>query len=198
MIDPEVTAIGQAMEAQGKSKADLGRLLGLDSSQITRLFGGKRRLQIHEHQRAMEWLGLSAPPARIQGGAVVAMPGLVPLYGWVGAASESRLTLAEQNLRGYVPMHPNQAHIRDAFALEVNDVSMVPRYEPGEIVYLAPNRWPKRDQDCVVVTTDSEGLLKRFIRREADALRLFQLNPEKELTFDLAKIDAIHTVVGRG
>lgn len=198
MIDPEVTAIGQAMEAQGKSKADLGRLLGLDSSQVTRLFSGKRRLQIHEHQRAMEWLGISAPPARMQGGAIVAMPGLVPLYGWVGAASESRLTLAEQNLRGYVPMHPNQAHIRDAFALEVNDVSMVPRYEPGEIVYLAPNRWPKRDQDCVLVTTDSEGLLKRFIKREDSTLRLFQLNPERELEFAMDKVQAIHTVVGRG
>lgn len=42
------------------------------------------------------------------------MPGLVPLYGFVGAASDGRLTLAEQNQRGYVPMHPAQLHARDA------------------------------------------------------------------------------------
>lgn len=197
MVDPEITAIAEAMDAQGKSRADLGRLLGLDSSQVTRTFKGARRLQVHEHQKVMDWLGMSGSVAR-QGGGVVAMPGLVPLYGWVGAASASRLTIADQNLRGYVPMHPNQQHVRDAFALEVADVSMSPRYEPGEIVYLAPNRWPKRDQDCVLVTTESEGLLKRFIRRDDTKIHLFQLNPSSDLEFDLEKIEAIHTVVGRG
>lgn len=198
MIDPEITAIDAAMKSQGKKPADLGRLLGLDSSQVSRMFAGRRRLQRHEHQRVMEWLGMAAAPAQIPGAMVVPMPGMVPLYGWVGAASESRLTIADQNLRGYVPMHPNQAHVRDAFALEVADVSMSPRYEPGEIVYLAPHRWPKRDQDCVVVTTSQEGMVKRFIRRDETAVHLFQLNPEREFTVGLDQLEAIHTVVGRG
>jgi phage repressor protein C with HTH and peptisase S24 domain len=196
-LDPQIREIFSEMERQGRSKADLGRLLGLDSSQVTRMAGGKRRLQVAEYKKVVEWLGLAGAP-HVSGGAVVPLPGLVPLFGWVGAASENRLTLADQDLRGYVPAHPAQANVRDAFALEVADVSMSPRYEPGELVYLAPNSWPKPGGDCVVVTTESEGLLKRFVRRDSGLLTLHQLNPDQDLSLELARISAIHRVVGRG
>jgi phage repressor protein C with HTH and peptisase S24 domain len=197
-IDPEVKAIETALESQGRKKAELGRLLGLDSSQISRIFKGERRLQRHEHQAVVEYLGMASPPASVAGGSVVGMPGLVPLYGWVGAASDGRITFADQNLRGYVPMHPNQANTKDAFALEVADISMSPRYEPGEVVYLAPNRWPTRGQDCVLVTTDSNGYLKRYVSRDADGVNLHQLNPDEDLSFPLDQVAAVHAVVGRG
>lgn len=198
MIDPEISAIDAAMAAQNKTKAALGRLLGLDSSQVSRTFSGKRRLQRHEHARVMEWLGISTPPQQVSGATIVPMPGMVPLYGWVGAASDGRLTMADQSLRGYVPMHPNQAHMKDAFALEVSDISMSPRYEPGEIVYVAPHRWPTRGQDCVLVTTDAHGFLKRYLKRDEAAVHLHQLNPDKEISFPLTEVEAVHAVVGRG
>ncbi len=182
------------MREQGKSQADLGRLLGLDSSQVNRIFKGARRIQLHEMRKIQEWLGQQMPQ---DGGVVVAGPNMVPLYGFVGAASNGRLTLAEQNLRGYVPMHPAQMNVRDAFALEVNDISMSPRYEPGEIVYLAPHRWPARNQDCVVVTVEGQGLLKRFTRRDVATIRLHQLNPDHDIDIPLADVAEIHSVVGR-
>lgn len=198
-VDPEIVEIDKAMAAQGKSRADLGRLLGLDSSQVSRTFSGRRRLQRHEYSKVMAWLGLASGPAtESRGGAIVPLPGMVPLYGWVGAASDGRLTMAEQSLRGYVPMHPNQAHVRDAFALEVADISMIPRYEPGEIVYVAPNRWPRRDQDCVVVTADGHGYLKRFVKRDDSTLFLVQLNPQSDVTFPMDQVAMVHAVVGRG
>jgi phage repressor protein C with HTH and peptisase S24 domain len=195
-MDADIAMIAARMAEQKKTKADLGRLLGLDSSQVNRIFNDRRRIQHHERLKIDEWLGL-APAASSATGVVVAGPNMIPLYGYVGAASEGRLTLAEQNLRGFVPMHPAQQHVREAFALEVNDISMSPRYEPGEIVYLAPNRWPSRDQDCVVVTNEGEGLLKRFIRRDQASVVLCQLNPSREITIGLDDIEAIHTVVGR-
>ena len=194
-MDSDVLDIRAAMREQSKSQADLGRLLGLDSSQVNRIFNGKRRIQHHEMRKIEEWLGTA--PNQVATGVVVAGPHMIPLYGFVGAASEGRLTLAEQNLRGFVPMHPGQQHVRDAFALEVNDISMSPRYEPGEIVYLAPNRWPTRDQDCVIVTKEGQGLLKRYIRRDHEKVVLHQLNPEQDIDVPLDDIDAIHTVVGR-
>ncbi len=45
MDDPEIAAIDAALKAQGKSRAELGRLLGLDSAQISRIFANKRRLK---------------------------------------------------------------------------------------------------------------------------------------------------------
>lgn len=194
-MDSDVLSIRALMNQQGKSQADLGRLLGLDSSQVNRIFNGKRRIQYHERVKIDEWLG-SGPQVGATNN-VVPMPHMVPLYGFVGAASEGRLTLAEQNLRGYVAMHPAQQHVRDAFALEVNDISMSPRYEPGEIVYLAPNRWPSRDQDCVVVTKEGQGLLKRYVRRDQEKITLYQLNPAQDIEVRLEDLDAIHTVVGR-
>lgn len=194
-MDSDVISIRALMTQQGKTQADLGRLLGLDSSQVNRIFNGKRRIQYHERVKIDEWLG--AGPQIPATNNVVPMPHMVPLYGFVGAASEGRLTLAEQNLRGYVAMHPAQQHVRDAFALEVNDISMSPRYEPGEIVYLAPNRWPSRDQDCVVVTKEGQGLLKRYVRRDQEKITLYQLNPAQDIEVRLEDLDAIHTVVGR-
>lgn len=199
-IDPEVRRIFEELERQGKPQAALGRLLGLDPKQVNRLKNGERRLQRHEYDAALQFLGLQplAGGGGDRHGTVVGMPGLVPLYGWVGASSPSRLTIAEQSLRGYVQMHPNQANVRDAFALEVADVSMSPRYEPGEIIYVAPNRHPKPGQDCVIVTIEAEGLLKRYVGKDATKIVLFQLNPEGSLEIDLQDLSAIHTVVGRG
>lgn len=197
-LDPAIRRIADELERRELPRAALGRALGLDSKQMNRLFNGERRLQRHEYELALEFLGISAPDAAIPGGAIVPMPGLVPLYGWVGAASDERLTLAEQSLRGFVPMHPNQANVRDPFALEVVDVSMSPRYEPGEIIYVAPNRRPQPGQDCVIVTSDHQGLLKRFVRYGADTITLRQLNPERE--FEIARKDVTQylVVVGRG
>lgn len=195
--DPEVVRILEELEQQGRPLAALGRVLGLDPKQMNRLKNGERRLQLHEHHLATEFLGIG-PVVLAKGGKVEPLPGLVPLYGWVGATSDSRLTFAEQNLRGFVPMHPHQQNVREPFALEVADVSMSPRYEPGEIVYLAPFRQPLPGQDCVVVTTHDEGMLKRFVRRTADNLVLHQLNPERDFTRPLSEIAAIHAVVGRG
>jgi phage repressor protein C with HTH and peptisase S24 domain len=196
-IDPEVARIDAELRRQGKARAALGRAIGLDSKQLNRLFKGERRLQMHEHNTALEFLGLAPPPMHSAGGSVIPLPGLVPIYGWVGAATDSRLTLADQNLRGYVPMHPGQANVRDAFALEVADVSMEPRYEPGETVYLAPNRWPRPGQDCVVVTKSGQGLLKRFVRRQGDTITLHQFNPVQTFDMALEEVEQIHTVVGR-
>jgi phage repressor protein C with HTH and peptisase S24 domain len=129
---------------------------------------------------------------------VAILPGLVPLYGWAGAASDERLTFAEQTLLGAVPRHPNQMNVRGAFALRTHDESMIPRYEPGELVYLAPNQWPSREQDCVLVTVEGFGYLKRFIKRADGVITLHQLNPDKDLSFDVKQVAAMHAVVGRG
>lgn len=193
---PELKALFDRIYGAGKTNADLGRLLGLDGSQVTRIIKGARQIQRHEWRKIEDWLGGSLQ--EIEQHDVAIMPGLVPLYGWAGAASAERLTFAEQTLIGAVPRHPNQANVRGAFALRVSDESMVPRYEPGEIVYVAPNQWPAREQDCVLVTHEGYGYLKRFVRRADGAVTVHQLNPAQDLAFKLDDISAMHAVVGRG
>lgn len=193
---PELKALFDRIYGAGKSNADLGRLLGLDGSQVTRIIKAQRQIQRHEWRKIEDWLGGSLQD--VEQADVAIMPGLVPLYGWAGAASDERLTFAEQTLIGAVPRHPNQANVRGAFALRVSDESMVPRYEPGEIVYVAPNQWPAREQDCVLVTGEGFGFLKRFIRRAEGKVTVHQLNPDKDIVFNLDEVAGMHAVVGRG
>jgi SOS-response transcriptional repressor LexA len=199
LLDPEIRAIADALRERGWPNAELGRQLGLDSSQVSRIFSGRRRLQRHEMAIVREWLWPGSG-----GGGVAGRPhhqaesGMVPLYGFIGAAGDGRIVFADQSVRGYVPLHPAQQGLVNSFALEVADVSMSPRYEPGEIVYVAPNRWPARGQDCVVVTRDGAACVRRFVGRNNGGVDLSQLNPPQELTVDLSEITAIHAVVGRG
>jgi SOS-response transcriptional repressor LexA len=195
-ITPSMLPVWRAMEAQGKRKADFGRLLGLDSSQTTKTFQGRRKLQLAEARKVEQWLGISVGAQ--EAGAVVAMPGMVPLHGWVGASSPERRTFAEEAPLGFVPMHPNQANLREAWAVQVRDDSMSPRYEPGETVYLAPNQQPRKNEYAVIVTVDGFGHLKRFLNGDADKIYVEQLNPPEQLEFARSNVRAIHRVVGSG
>ncbi len=196
--NPELAVIRAAMDDRGFRYAEAARILGLDSSQMTRTFKGQRRLQLHEARKLREWLGLEGTAPVTGTGNLSMMPGLVPLYGWVGAASANRLTLADTNLLGAVPMHPLQANVREPFALQVQDESMIPRYEPGEIIYLAPNRWPARSKYLVMETNEGDGYLKQFLRRDGDQVILHQLNPAEDIAFSTSQIRAVHTVIGSG
>jgi SOS-response transcriptional repressor LexA len=195
--ETDMSAIEAAMKARGYIRADFGRLLGLDSAQTTRTFNGKRKLQLHEYQTVATWLGLEGQIKK-PGASVHPMPGSVPLFGWAAAADEDRFAMAEPNMLGTVPMHPHQINLRNAFAVRVHGDSMAPRYEQGEIVYVSPNQWPARDQDCVIETIDSHGYLKRFRGRKDEKLIVAQFNPAKEIEFLLKNIRAVHAVIGRG
>lgn len=195
--DPEILALAEGMDAKGYKKADLGRLLAIDASQVTRIFDDRRRVQRHEWRKIEAWLGQSVARAP-ETAEISLLPGMVPLYGWAGAASDDRLTLAQQTMLGAVPRHPNQANIIGAFALKVQDDSMMPRYEPGETIYLAQGQWPSRNQDCVLVTKEGFGYLKRFVGRTGETIQLTQFNPPRDWSFETSEIAAFHAVVGRG
>ena len=194
---PELRSLFERIYGSGKTNADLGRLLGIDGSQVTRIIKGERQIQRHEWRRIEDWLGGSLEEIS-EDADVAVMPGLVPLYGWAGASTDDRLTFADQTLIGAVPRHPNQANVRGAFALRISTDSMSPRYEPGEVVYVAPNQWPAKEQDCVLVTSEGFGYLKRFIRRVEGQIILHQLNPAKDIPFAIESVSAVHAVVGRG
>lgn len=191
--DPELSALRAAMDAKGYRNVDLGRLLGLDSPQITRIFKGRRRIQRHEWRKIEGWLGgqTLAPPA---GEPVAFLPGTVPLYGWTG--HDDRLALGPDDLLGAVPMHPAQANVRDAFAVQVADETMAPRYDPGETIYLAPRRWPKPGKDCLVQLRDGRAFVARLLRRHEGQVELTRFGGPP-LLLPVDELEAIHAVVGR-
>lgn len=182
----------EAMEGQKKTRAELGRLLGLDSSQVTRIFQRRRRIQLHEMRAINEWLGQGLPPS----GMLVASPGMVPLYGWTDGPDPDRLQLDDMFMLGFVASHPGQENLRNAFALQVPDDVNSPRYEPGETVYAAPNQRPAPGRWCLVLTKSGKGYLRRFVRRSGEGLELEQIHPPAPMTVKAEDVASVHAIIG--
>jgi len=90
---------------------------------------------------------------------------------------------------GYARRPPGIAHLRKVFALHVLSDSMVPRYDPGEMIYCGG-----RDAvpgDHVVIETFPEkdeqvgkAYVKKLVSRTQKELVCLQYNPNKTLTFN--------------
>jgi len=102
----------------------------------------------------------------------------------------------------YVARPPNLIGVRHAYAIYVVGDSMVPRYRPGEMVWVNPNKPPSRYDDVVVQlhTNDPdsppEGLIKEFRAWTPEKLHLWQYNPEGDVIFERKLVKRVHVIVG--
>lgn len=97
---------------------------------------------------------------------------------------------------------PGLAQVKGAYALYIMGDSQSPRFEPGELIYVNPHRPAAPGDDVVVQLIDEEGctncaLVKRMVRRTADAVILRQFNPPLEFPVPLARIKpkGIHRIM---
>lgn len=122
---------------------------------------------------------------------------LAPVYGAVHAGDPSAIAFTPDHPDDWKPLHPNQLGYRDPFYLEVHGESMSPRFEPGEKAPAVRGVQPGKGQVCVVEMHDGAMILKYYMGRTEDALRLSELNPApREFTVHLADVRAVHAVVG--
>lgn len=89
---------------------------------------------------------------------------------------------------GYVRRPPGIAHLRKVFALHVLSDSMVPRYDPGELIYCG-GRDAVAGDHIVIETFPAEGetigkaYVKKLKGRSKNTILCEQYNPPKELQF---------------
>ncbi len=85
------------------------------------------------------------------------------------------------------------------YALFVEDDTMVPRYEPGELIFVSPHRPASSGDDVVIVRRNGNGeqiaAIKRLLRRGGEEIVAEQFNPYKEIRFAAGEIDSIHLVL---
>jgi phage repressor protein C with HTH and peptisase S24 domain len=80
---------------------------------------------------------------------------------------------------------------------------MEPRYFPGELVYLHPEKTPNPG-DFVFVTfhvpgfADPVGYIRQYVGQDATHIHLRTLNPRKEDTLSRDRLVAMNTIVGSG
>lgn len=126
---------------------------------------------------------VNAPPAF----PAVPLPRDLPVYGSAeGGPAGSFAPPNSALMVDWVVRPPGLFGLRDAFALICEGHSMEPRFFPGELLYIHPARPPKPGDYVVAVLTDpswgeDRGYVKRLLRRSAEAVTLFQHNPEREI-----------------
>lgn len=101
---------------------------------------------------------------------------------------------------GYVRRPPGIAHLRNVFALHVLSDSMVPRYDPGEMIYAGGREAVPQDHVVIELFGDTEGqagksFIKKLIKRTSREVTVQQYNPEKLITFDARTVKQIWRVI---
>lgn len=122
----------------------------------------------------------------------------VPLFGGVDTPEGWMLSLSPAQQLGRVMGHPAQATARRAFAVEIVDETMSPRFEMGEIAYVIAGQMPRRGGDCVLEMHDRTARVLQFVERTERQVIFRQLNPPRQVIKQPSDKLKIHAIVGRG
>jgi phage repressor protein C with HTH and peptisase S24 domain len=103
-------------------------------------------------------------------------------------------------VNGFVRRPPGIANLRNVFALHVLSTSMVPKFEPGELIIVGGREPVPGDHVVIEMFPENEGeagksFVKKLIRRTAKEIVVEQYNPVKEITFDRFAVKALWRVI---
>lgn len=127
----------------------------------------------------------------------------VPILSWVAAGSWSNVEAVTLNdALGYAPRPANLSNT--GFALRVQGQSMLPKFEPNDIIYVEPETGflALKDSDLVVVqcNDDTEATFKQLVIGEtSDDMYLKPLNPDwhEQRMMPIGDCNLVGKVVGK-
>lgn len=126
-------------------------------------------------------------------------PGKTPVLGHAAAGDPDRLVMIAE-ISGEVDTPPKLIGVEGAYALYVYGSSMIPRYYPGELVFVHPTKPLTADCFCVVQVGKDEpegGFIKQY-KSWGDKLVVAQFNPPDTIEFDSSEVFDVHRIVGSG
>lgn len=190
------------------SVAELAEFMGVDYFVADRIVNGKRKtLRTDEADAIRRFFEKRERPvfptaeAMERGGGVGehgAARAEIPLFGGADTNDGWMLSLGAHNQVARIMAHPAQSRAGKAYAVEVVDDSMSPRFEMGEIAYVAAGVMPRRGQDCLVEYKNLTARILQFVERNDRQILLRQLNPPKQVILKPGEGLSIHAIVGRG
>lgn len=209
-----------------KTQTGLGNLLGLSSTQVWRILHGKRQIKATELPKMASFLEMSEtdvisklggkdpgqggmalreepaafkagpPPASFTPSDAPKMK--IPVLGTALGGPDGFSVDAGQIVE-YVPAPQYLDGVFDAYAVYVAGTSMMPRFKPGEILFVHPHLPPSKGDDVIVQLQsngDIHGLVKTYKGRNTTHTICEQYDPAETLTFKNDKVKSIHVVVG--
>lgn len=125
------------------------------------------------------------------------MPKDVPVYGT--ASGGSGIVQLKGEAIDYVRRPPSLAGRTDVFALYIEDVSMVPAFAPGDLVFVEKRR-PRVGDHAIIEYQDGPAgelrcLIKKFAGVTATTVRLEQYNPAKMIEVKAASVVRMQRVM---
>ena len=127
---------------------------------------------------------------------------LLPITG-VPISGNPELVLLDGLAHGQVPAPPQLEAIHGAAAVYVRGQSMEPRYFPGELVYLHPDK-PPNPGYFVFVTFNEPGFaspvgyIRQYLAQDLTHIHLRTLNPRKDHVLASDVFVRMSTIVGSG
>lgn len=118
----------------------------------------------------------------------------LPVLGKAQGGPDGHFSLAESPIE-WVARPAALAGIRDAYALVVENDSMTDFGLPeGTVMHVHPHRGPRTGGYCVLVKTNGDNFVKRYIARRGGKVVVEQSNPRKVLEFPEREIRAVHRI----
>lgn len=104
----------------------------------------------------------------------------LPVYRQTSASGDQDLTIDFTNPVRWISRPPELIGISTAFALEVSDHSLAPKYRPGDIILVNPNRSVSPGCSSIIMKKDNHILVKEYVQTKEDKvfLKEFSMNPE--------------------
>jgi phage repressor protein C with HTH and peptisase S24 domain len=191
-------------EQPEKSQVGLARALGVHPSAVTRILNDTRQIKASEIPKITSYFGAGDTSLQqaIEPARAFRSADSIPVYGTAEGGADGVVDWNGEVIE-LVPRPPFLADVKDAYALYVVGESMVPRYNPGELIYVHPKR-PVSPGGYGVFQIRVEGhtapraLIKQLVRRTSHTIVLAQFNPKKELEIKASSLIAMHRIVGSG
>jgi phage repressor protein C with HTH and peptisase S24 domain len=103
-------------------------------------------------------------------------------------------------VQGFVRRPPGIASMKNVFALHVLSDSMVPRYDPGEVIYCGGREPVPGDHVVIEMFSPEEGqvgkaFIKKLVQRTGKEIVVEQYNPKKQLSYDRYAIKRLWRVI---
>jgi phage repressor protein C with HTH and peptisase S24 domain len=197
--DDWFTRLKEEIAADGRSNKVISLAAGLGQNYVQQMVAKDQPPKLPTLEKLLAVLGPDAAhrvrpdmlPSEVRH-ANVPLPPMplkdVPVRGTVagGDYSKGAFQLTPDAV-DYVRRPPGLVDAKEIYALYVEGSSMVPRFEPGELIYVNPNR-PVRPGDYVVIQEPVDedtihGFVKQFVKRSGEWVVVRQLNPEGEMRF---------------
>ena len=207
--------IKAALDRATKSQTDLARELSaylgrtIDRAAVNKMISGRRAVAADELLAIAQILGVEIPSGSQKNVAnnaqdvslspnPIARP-TVPVHGKPDMARGNRVVFSTNDQVGATFSPPGLDTVPGIWATYVHTEEMLPRYRPGEMVWMNPNQPVKRGDDVLVKIKDVEpakslGIIREFVAWEDGGLVLAMHNPARKDTYareDVLSIDPI-------